>query len=204
MTDQHGENPNEPASEGSTPPPAPPPPASEAPSAPATPASHAAPGGSQYDFDQAKATIQGANQYDLGIIGAGIVAFIGSLLPFYTISVKVAGVGASDSASGWHAFFGWFGVLVALAGAAAVALNLFNLVKLPMPVHQIAAGAFGLATLCKLLALFIDPSGCGGAGAFGVHCSIGRGFGYWLCLLAVLAGLGLSVMRMRESDAKRA
>lgn len=203
MTDQQGENPTEP--EGSeTPPPAPPPPPADAPAAPAAPASHAATGPS-YDLSDAKATLQGANQYDLGIIGAGLVAFIGSLLPFYTISVKVAGIGGgSDSASAWHAFFGWFGVLVALVGAAAVALHMFNVVKLPMPVHQIAAGAFGLALVCEILALFVDPSGCGGASAFGVHCNIGRGFGYWLALLAVLVGLALSVLRMRETDTKSA
>jgi hypothetical protein len=81
----------------------------------------------------------------------------------------------------------------------AVALALFGVVKLPMPVHQVAVGGFGLALLCLLLALFVDPSGCGGASAFGVHCDIGRGFGYWLALLAALAGAGLAAARMRET-----
>jgi hypothetical protein len=211
MTDQPGENPTEPTPEGSaTPPPAspPPPPASSTPP-PAAPASGAPTGtssgaGYQFDADRAKAAFQGAHKFDLGIIAAGVVALIGSWLPFYTISVSAAGIGSgSDSASAWHAFFGWFGVLVALAGSVVVALSLLNMVKLPMPVHQIAAGAFGLATLCLILALFVDPGGCGGAGAFGVHCDIGRGFGYWLALIAVLAGLGLSVMRMRESTTAR-
>jgi hypothetical protein len=205
MTDQHGENPTEPTGEGTgqpegsaTPPPAPPP----ASPAPPPPASGSAGTGYQFDADRAKAAVQGAHKFDLGIIAAGVIALIASWLPFYTISVSAGGFGGSDSASAWHAFFGWFGVLVALAGSVAVALALLNVVKLPMPVHQIAAGAFGLALLCLILALFIDPSGCGGAGAFGVQCDIGRGFGYWLALLAVLAGTALSVLRMRESTAK--
>jgi hypothetical protein len=52
-----------------------------------------------------------------------------------------------------------------------------------------------------LLTLFIDPfGGCGNAGAFGVDCNIGRGFGYWLALLAVIAGGALAFLRMRETE----
>ena len=95
---------------------------------------------------------------------------------------------------------GWFAVLVALAAAVVVALAVFSVVQLPMPAHQIAAVGFGLALLCLILALFVDPSGgCGGASAFGVTCDIGRGVGYWLALLAVLAGTALSVMRARDT-----
>ncbi len=209
MTDHHGENPIEPTEPGSgpaegaaTPPPADapaPPPA--APAAPAAPAGSAS-SGSQYDFDQAKQTLQGAHKFDLGIMGAGVVAFIASLLPFYTISVSAGPLGGgSDSVNAWHGFFGWFAVLVALAASVVVALALLNVVKLPMPVHQIAAGGFVLALICLILGLFVDPNGgCGGAGAFGIKCDIGRGVGYWLALLAVLAGTGLSVLRMRESS----
>jgi hypothetical protein len=202
MTDQHGENPIEPTDPGSgqpegaaTPPPA------DAPAPP--PAAPAASSGPQYDFSDAKATLESANKLDLGIVAAGVVALIGSWLPFYTISVKAAGLGvsASDSVSAWHGFFGWFAVLVALATSVALALVLFNVVKLPMPTHQIAVAGFGIALLLLILTLFVDPAGCGGAGAFGVSCTIGRGFGYWLALLAVLAGGALSFMRMRESTA---
>jgi hypothetical protein len=177
-----------------------PPPAATPPPAPS---SAPAAGGSQYDFNQAKSTLQGAHKFDLGIMGAGLIAWIAGFLPFYTASVSVSGIGgASTSGTAYHGFFGWFAVWVALAGAVVVALALFKVVSsFPMPLYQIAAAAFGLALLCLILALFIFPGGgCdGSSGLGGFKCDTGHGFGYWLALLAVLAGLGLSVMRMRES-----
>jgi hypothetical protein len=200
MTDQPGENPTEPTGENAATPPPPPP---EAPTAPAAPARSAGSGSYQFDADKAKETLQGAHKFDLGMMGAGLLALIGSWLPFYTISVSVSGFGgASDSVSAWHGFFGWFGVLIALATSVAVALAVFGVVKLPMSLAQIAVAGFGLALLLLLLTLFVDPSGgCHGIGSLGVKCDIGRGIGYWLALLAVLGGGALAVMRMRESDA---
>jgi hypothetical protein len=210
MTEQPG-NPTDPtqpdpaASSDAGAAPTPPPAAPIPPAAPTAPAQSGAPaaGGSQYDFNQAKTTLQGAHKYDLGIIAAGVIAWLAGFMSFYTASASFAGHSVSAHASAYHGFFGWFAVWVALAGAVVVALALFNLVRnLPMPLHQIAAGAFGLALLCLILAFFITPGGdaCNGASGFaGVSCSTGHGFGYWLALIAVLAGLALSVMRMRES-----
>ena len=162
---------------------------------------------SQYDFDQAKATLQGAHKFDLGIIAAGLIAFIASLLPFYTVSVSAGGFGGprARSAPGTGSS----------AGSACWSRCLAAVAVRPGAVQRGEASrcrstrsrpaAFVLALLCLILALFVDPSGgCGGAGAFGIHCSIGRGFGYWLALIAVLAGAALSVMRLRESTAKTA
>lgn len=200
MTDQHGENPAEPVGEGSsqpessaTPPPAPPP------AAPAPPAA----GTTSYDMDAAKTSLQGAHKLDLGIVAAGVIAWLAGFLPFYTASVSAGVISASTSGSAYHGFFGWFAVWVALAGALAVAAGLFG-VSLPMAVHQVAAVLFGVALVCLILALFIFPGGdCDSASGLGggITCDTGRGFGYWLALLAVLAGGALSVMRMRESTA---
>jgi hypothetical protein len=195
-----------------TPPAAPAPPSappSDPPSAPPSAQPPAAPaaGRSQYDFSQARTTLQGAHRFDLGIIAAGLIAWLAGFMSFYTASASFAGHSVSAHASAYHGFFGWFAVWVALAGAVVVALALFNIVSsLPMPLYQIATAAFGLALLCLILAFFITPGGdaCSGAsGIAGVSCDTGHGFGYWLALLAVLAGLALSVMRMRESDTSR-
>ena len=210
MTEQPGEQTPEPTpdveSAAPTPPPAatpaPPPAAPTPPAAPDAPVAGQPPtAGQQYDLGRATTALQGASKLDLGILAAGVVAFIASMLPFYTVSVSAGAFGgASGSVSAWHGFFGWFAVLVALAAAVVVALAVFGVGSLPVPAHQIAAAGFGLALLCLVLAFFVDPGGgCGGAGAFGITCDIGRGFGYWLALLAVLGGTALAVLRVRES-----
>jgi hypothetical protein len=213
MTEQPGDQPTDPTQpaqpEGAapTPPPAAPTPPPAAPTPPPEASAAPAAGGSQYDFNEAKATLQGAPRFDLGIMAAGLIAWLAGFFSFYTASASFAGHSVSAHASAYHGFFGWFAVWVALAGAVVVALALFKIVtSLPMPLHQIAAAAFGLALLCLILAFFIIPGGdaCSGASGFGVSCDTGHGFGYWLAVLAVLVGLGLSVMRMRESTTKTA
>jgi hypothetical protein len=185
------------AGAASTPPPAAPvPPPAQSPAAPAAPSPAPAAGRSSYDFNQARTTLQGAHKFDLGIMAAGLIAFLAGFMPFYTLSA----FGVSGSWSAWHGFFGWFGVLCALAGAVIVALTLLANVDLPVPVHQAAVAAFGLAAICLVLALFVNPiPSCGGIGG----CSSGHGFGYWLALILVLVGLALSVLRMRESTTTR-
>jgi hypothetical protein len=197
MTDQHGENPTEPVGEGSSQPES----SGTPPSAP-PPAAPPAAGATSYDASAAKASLQGAHKFDLGIVAAGVIAWLAGFMPFYTASVSAGVISASTSGSAYHGFFGWFAVWLALAGALVVAAGLFG-VSLPLAVHQVAAVLFGVALVCLIIALFIFPGGdCGdAAGLGGITCDTGRGFGYWLALLAVLAGGALSVMRMRESTA---
>jgi hypothetical protein len=139
------------------------------------------------------------NPLDWGILGTGVLAFIFSLFDYYTISVSGGSFGGdiSESASAWHGFFGWFAALLALVGAALVATAIFApQVKLPVPARLAGLGAFALATLCVILALFIIPDG--GAGDIpGVDT--GHGFGYWASLVLIIAGLVLSLMRFQQS-----
>jgi hypothetical protein len=208
MTDQPGENPTEPTPEDSAAPPPAPPPASPTPP-PAAPAGDSAgtAGSRQFDADKTKAAIQGAHKFDLGMIGAGVVAWLAGFLPFYTASASFAGHSVSAHESAYHGFFGWFAVWVALAVAVLVALALLGVdLPLPVPMAQAALGGFGLALLCLVLALFITPGGdaCNGAGAFGVDCSTGRGFGFWLALILVIAGGVLAFLRARDTMTKTA
>jgi hypothetical protein len=179
--------------------PTPPPPPAES-SAPTPPPA----GGTSYDATAAKATLQQAHKFDLGIIAAGVVAWLAGFMPFYTASVSAGGFGTSVSASAYHGFFGWFALWVALAGAVIVAASLFG-AKLPVATHLAAVGAFGLSLLCLVLALFVFPGGgCGdAAGVAGLSCDTGHGFGYWLAVIAVIAGLVLAVLRMQESTASQ-
>jgi len=67
----------------------------------------------------------------------------------------------------------------------------------------VVLGLFGLATLCLLLALFVTPGeGCDDSLLGGDLCDAidqGHGIGYWLALLAVIAGTALSAVR-RSAD----
>ena len=155
-------------------------------------------GGTHLDGAQAKAAFSGAHKFDLGIIAAGIVTFFASMLPYYTYSVSAGGFSSSASVSGWHGFFGWFGALLALVGAGLVVAKILG-VSLPVPVAIAVLGCFGLALVCTILALFVFPGGsCPDLNVGGFSCDTGHGFGYWLALLATLAGTGLAFLRYQE------
>jgi hypothetical protein len=146
--------------------------------------------------DQFKSTVQGAHQYDLGIIGAGVLAFLLSFFPYYTASVA----GFSDSESAWHGFFGWFAALVALAAAVLLALRLFGVQVLDASMTRLACLAgFGVALLCIVIAFFVTP-GIAGCGRFCDTIDFGRGFGFWASAIFVIAGLALSFMRKDAND----
>ncbi|MBN9620293.1 MAG: hypothetical protein J0H43_11275 [Actinobacteria bacterium] len=131
------------------------------------------------------------NNLDWGILGAGFLAFIFSFFDYYTASYGPY----SGSENAWHGFFGWFAMLLAIAGAVCVGLELFAPhVKLPMPNRLLGLGLFAVATLCVILALFVSPIDTGGlAGA-----DTGNGVGYWLSLIVIIAGTVLSLMRFQQ------
>ncbi|CAM3904101.1 hypothetical protein [Nocardioides zeicaulis] len=148
--------------------------------------------------NEAVATLKKGNPLDLATIGAGLLVLLGSLLPYYTVSVSGFGANASESVTAWHGFFGWFGALLALAAAVVLVLHLLA-VALPVPVRLTVLGLLALSALCTLLALFVMPGGsCDDSLLGGSLCDMidqGHGVGYWLALLASLAGTGLAVLR---------
>lgn len=160
------------------------------------------PSASSTSANDAVETLKRADRLDLGTIGAGVLVFLGSLLPYYTVSVDLLGSSNSASANAWHGFFGWFGALAALVGAGILVAKILG-VALPVPVRTAVLALFGLAALCTLLALFVTPGGrCDDSGIMAGVCDAidqGHGFGYWLALLASLGGLALAVVR-RTAD----
>jgi hypothetical protein len=133
------------------------------------------------------------SRYDWGILAAGFLAFIFSLFSYYTASY--AGISASESA--WHGFFGWFAALLALLAAALLAVQIFVPgTSLPVPVRLTVLGGFTVASLCVILAGLIDAENIPSP------VSSGRGAGYYLSLIVILAGAVLSFLRMRETGAK--
>ncbi|MFC7358830.1 hypothetical protein [Nocardioides astragali] len=164
-----------------------------------TPPSGSSSSSSSTSASDAAATLKGADRLDLATIGAGVLVFLASLMPYYTVSVEGFG---GDSANAWHGFFGWFGALCALAGAGVLVAKILG-VTLPVPVRTTVLALFGLAAVCTLLALFVTPGGgCDDSGFGGEVCDMidqGHGFGYWLALLASIAGVALAAVR-RSAD----
>jgi hypothetical protein len=137
---------------------------------------------------------------DWGILAAGVLAFLFSLFSYYTASVSISGIGSSTGhENAWHGFFGWFAAFLALAGAAVLAVEFFApQIKLPAPGRLITAGLFALATLCVLLAFLVIPIDTHGLNGV----DTGHGFGYWISLIVIIAGLVLSILRLKATGGK--
>jgi hypothetical protein len=145
------------------------------------------------------------NPLDWGIIAAGVVAFIFSTFNFFTYKVEIAGFATSKaSVSAWHGGLAPLAILLAIAAAVLLAVEVIAKVRLAFPVRLVVLGAFALASLLLLLALFVVPGNTGGsaASAFGIKINKGHGIGYWVSLLAVLAGTGLSFKRFTDTGGK--
>jgi len=137
---------------------------------------------------------------DKAIIGAGIVAFIASFLPYYGGSVSVEGFHASSSISAWHSY-AILGLLLMFAAAAIVAARVFggvDMPKLPVGVNVLVAGLAALGTLLVILRGFTADSGSGAGYSYGVQWG-----GYVLMIAGVIETV-FAVMNFRASGEKLA
>jgi hypothetical protein len=144
------------------------------------------------------------NPLDWGIIAAGLVAFIFSTFSFFTYKVEVAGFSSKGSVSAWHGALAPIAILLVIFAVLLLAADVIAKVRLAFPVRLVVLGAFALASLLLLLALFVVPGDTGGlgGGAFGIKVDKGHGIGYWITLLAVLAGTGLAAKRFTDTGGK--
>jgi hypothetical protein len=125
-----------------------------------------------------------------------VLIFIFSFVSYYTVDYSSSFGSASGSESAWHGFFGWFAVLAALVGSGVVAMELFQPhVKLPFANRLVGLVAYAVATLSVLLALVVFPESV--PDIPGVDT--GRGFGYWISLILIVAGLVLSFLRFQQT-----
>lgn len=127
------------------------------------------------------------NVYDLAIIACGVLAFIGSLLPFYTVH-------HFGSETAWHGFWGWFACLLALAAAALLVLPYLG-VRLAIPVRLVTLVMFVVALICDIIAGLTWPGAPSGSGDL-----TGHGFGYWLSLIVIIIGTALAFLRKDATD----
>jgi len=186
-----------PAPAGYAPPPpagygAPPPPAAGGYGAP--PAGYGAPSRPGLSFNPAA-----VNPLDWAILGVGFLTFIFSFFSYYTVTAKFAGVSVSAHESAWHGFFGWFAVLLALVAAGLLAATLFvPTLSMPFPVRLVSLGVWAVALLSVILALVVFPDGP----PSGLGYDTGRGFGFWADLVLIIAGVALSVVRLKGTGGK--
>lgn len=144
-------------------------------------------------------SLASVHRLDLGIIALGVLTFIFSLLPYYSWSVSSSMLSTSASVSAWHGFFGWFGAVCALAAAAVLLVHVLGVTALPVPVRTTVLALFAAAAVCTVLALFVIPGGGGDIKGAGFRADSGHAIGYWLALLATLAGTALAFMRKDET-----
>lgn len=143
---------------------------------------------------------------DSGVVLAGLLIFIFSLTSYYTYATKKACVtigGGKVCAGGnqgdwnaWHGFFGWFATLLALVGSTMVALELFMPQRrTPWLTRLVVLIAYALGAVSIILALFIvpDPYGFNGFDK-------GHGYGYWISLILIIAGLAMALVRLEQTD----
>lgn len=122
-----------------------------------------------------------------------------------------AGCNGAD-ASAWHGFFGWFGVILALVGAALIALAIFApQMKLPFAARLGALAAFALAVISTLIALpvvpnySVDTAQLSGTGvSYDDVVDEGHSFSYWIVLILLVVGLVLTFLRFQQSGGQLA
>jgi|tagenome__1003787_1003787.scaffolds.fasta_scaffold20953803_2 hypothetical protein len=172
------------------------------------------PPGGGYPAPQGGLDPKTVNPLDWGIIGAGVLAFLFSFIAFYDgADVEAAGHSAtidSGTYSAWHdvvggGFFSWFAMIFAILGAVVVAMELFApQVKLPVANRLAGLGLFALAALFEIIGIFVTPSDSGslGIGQGSIDVSLNHGFGFWVSLIVILAGLVLSLMRLQQTGGR--
>jgi len=139
---------------------------------------------------------------DWGIIAAGVVALIFSTFDYFTYKVEIPPFSRTFSVSAWHGVLAPIATLLAIFAAVLLAAEVIARVRLAFPVRLVVLGAFALASLLLLLALFVTPGNTGGFDVLGVKVDKGHGIGYWVSLLAVLAGTGLSFKRFTDTGGR--
>ena len=132
---------------------------------------------------------------DQMILGAGVLAFIASFLPYYGVSGSFFGHHESTSTSAWH---GWnvFALLLILAATLIAAVIVFaasSMPELPVSPNFAVAGLAALGTLILIIRSFTLDHGKIGGFSYGL-----RWGAYVLIILCVVQTV-FAVIKLRES-----
>ncbi|MDQ4094503.1 MAG: hypothetical protein M3143_14270, partial [Actinomycetota bacterium] len=157
----------------------------------------------------ARADLTKVTTLDWVVVGAGLLAYISSFLPWYRTDLSVLGIERSATANAWNAGIGaWLPVLL-LVGAGVVVLASATGVRLPTSKPLITLGLSALAVIAILLRWMTYPSATGQSrldmdnveveGLLAV--SSGAGFGLYLGLIAAIAAVVASLLTARAAGA---
>jgi hypothetical protein len=147
---------------------------------------------------------------DWVVVGAGLLAYASSFLPWYTITATVPflGVTRTAGADAWSSGFGaWFAVLLLVAAGGLVLLSTVGgPLRLPVPRHLITLvlSVLALVTIVLRWVTFSPTTG----GVDGVNVEVGGAFaassgagpGLYLGLVAALAATVASFLDFRARD----
>ncbi len=156
---------------------------------------------------------------DWVVIGAGLLAYISSLLPWYsfTASVPILGITRSASANAWHAGLGaWLSVLMLVAAAAVVLVGtLGGRLRRTASRSLITLVLTALAFITIALRWATYPDANGGLGRVGqlgdfslgdanlggaFSVTSGAGYGLYLGLIAAVAAAVASLVSFRAAS----
>jgi hypothetical protein len=152
----------------------------------------------------ARADLTKVTILDWVVVGAGLLAFISSFLPWYQTDVSVLGIERSATANAWNAGIGaWLPVLL-LVVAGVVVLASTTGVRLPTSKSLITLGLSVLAVIAILLRwrTFSDVTGQSRLDMDNVNVDVeallavssGAGVGLYIGLIAAIAAVVASFL----------
>ena len=144
---------------------------------------------------------------DWVVIGAGLLAWGASFLPWHTVSVSILSINRSASADAWHAGFGaWCSVLLLVAASVVVAASTLGGLRLAASRSLITLGVSVLALVALVARWVTFPDASGGLGGQGdvdlgsaFAVSSGAGAGLYLVLIAAIAAVVASSLTFRAA-----
>jgi hypothetical protein len=153
------------------------------------------------------------------VVAAGLLAYISSFLPWYTLtaSVPILGLTQSTNVNAWGSGFGaWFSVLllVAAAGVVVASIVVGGRLRRPSTRSLITLGLSALAFITIVLRWATFPDAAGGLGRIGdlgdvqlgsftfgnaFRVTSGASVGLYLALSGAVAALAASSLTFRAA-----
>jgi hypothetical protein len=146
---------------------------------------------------------------DWVVIGAGLLAYASSFLPWYSTHISILGIERSASVNAWNAGFGaWFSVLLLVAAGGWVLVStLGGRLRLSVAGTLITLSLSVLAFVTIVLRWITFPDDTGGLdegsgfelGDAALTASSGAGAGLYLGLLAAVAAAVAALLTFRAA-----